>query len=345
MPVVSIPGARENSVQRPRLVQAANSEEKLGFSSIPEVVDAPAQASRHNAAVPRLQVLLAAVCFGTTGTAQALGPDGASPLTVGAVRVAIGAVLLLTAVRVIAGGAAVRLARRPLAVGGLGVAGYQLCFFAAVHDTGVAVGTVAALGSAPAFVGLGGWLVDGTRPHRAWAVATALAAVGVALMAFSGSAAEVSAPGVALALGAGASYAVFTLASKRLLDAGAPAERVMAGVFTLGALVLVPVLVLGEVDWLASADGAAMALWLGAVPTALAYILFARGLRLLPASDVATLTLAEPVTAATLGAVVLGERPGALAVAGIVLVIAGLAVLALRGERGDPVPAGEGALP
>ncbi|MEA2430316.1 MAG: drug/metabolite transporter, family [Thermoleophilaceae bacterium] len=295
--------------------------------------------------MPRLQVLLAAICFGTTGTAQALGPDGASPLTVGAVRVALGAALLLLVVRWSGSGAAGRMARGPLAVGGFGVAGYQLCFFAAVHDTGVAVGTVAALGSAPAFAGLGGWLVDRTKPGNAWVAATALAAVGVALLALSGSAAEVSAPGVALALGAGASYAVFTLASKRLLGAGAPVERVMAGVFTLGALLLVPVLALGDLDWLTSTDGVAMALWLGAVPTAVAYILFAHGLRLLPASEVATLTLAEPVTAATLGAVVLGERPGALAMAGIVLVIAGLAVLALRGERRDPVPGGEGALP
>lgn len=297
-----------------------------------------------NATLPRVQVLLAALCFGTTGTAQALGPDGASPLTVGAVRVALGACLLLLAVRLAGGSAAVRLAPGALAVGGLGVAGYQLCFFAAVHDTGVAVGTVAALGSAPAFAGIGGWLIDRTRPGSAWAIATALAAVGVALMAVSGSAAEVSAPGVLLALGAGASYAVFTLASKRLLDAGAGVDRVMAGVFTLGALLLVPVLVVGDIDWVASADGAWMAVWLGAVPTALAYILFAHGLRRLPASDVATLTLAEPVTAAALGAIVLGERPGALAAAGIALVVAGLIVLAVRGARGDPIPAGEGAL-
>lgn len=164
-------------------------------------------------------------------------------------------------------------------------------------------------------------------------------------MALSGSAAEVSAPGVALALGAGASYAVFTLASKRLLDAGATVERVMAGVFTLGALLLVPVLAVGDVGWLTSGEGVAMALWLGAVPTALAYIMFAHGLRLLQASEVATLTLAEPVTAAALGAVLLGERPGPLAVAGIALVIAGLAVLAVRGQREDPVPAAEGAAP
>jgi DME family drug/metabolite transporter len=127
---------------------------------------------------------------------------------VGSVRVALGAALLLLAVGVAGGAKAARLAPGPLAVGGLGVAGYQLCFFAAVDDTGVAVGTVAALGSAPAFAGLGGWLVDRTRPGGAWAAATALAGVGVGLMALSGSAAEVSAPGVVLALGAGASYAV-----------------------------------------------------------------------------------------------------------------------------------------
>ena len=106
-----------------------------------------------------------------------------------------------------------------------------------------------------------------------------------------------------------------------------------------------PVLVVGDLGWLGSGDGVAMGLWLGAVPTALAYILFAHGLRVLPASEVATLPLAEPVTAAALGAIVLGERPGALAVAGIALVIAGLVVLALRGQAVDPVPAGEGALP
>ncbi len=46
----------------------------------------------------RVLVLLSAVCFGTTGTAQALGPD-AAPITVGAVRIAIGGALLLAVAR------------------------------------------------------------------------------------------------------------------------------------------------------------------------------------------------------------------------------------------------------
>jgi DME family drug/metabolite transporter len=159
----------------------------------------------------------------------------------------------------------------------------------------------------------------------------------VALLALAGGGSEVSPPGVALALGAGASYAAFTLASKRLLDAGHAVEPVMARVFGLGALLLVPVLALGDLSWAATPGGAAMALWLGAVPTAIAYLLFARGLRHLPAGEVATLTLGEPVTAAVLGAVVLGERPGAVGVAGIGLMFAGLAVLAVPGRAAGRV--------
>src|SRR5712691_8021194 len=42
----------------------------------------------------RLEVVLAAVLFGTTGTALALGPDSASPLGVGAARIVVGGALL-----------------------------------------------------------------------------------------------------------------------------------------------------------------------------------------------------------------------------------------------------------
>lgn len=286
----------------------------------------------------RSYVLLASVCFGTTGTAQALGPD-ASPLTVGAVRIAIGALLLL---------AAARLAREPgvrpwpartLLLGAVGVAGYQLCFFEAVNDTGVAVGTVVALGSGPAFAGAGAWLIDRLRPTREWVIATALASVGVALLALAGAGAEVSARGVVLALGAGASYATYTLTSKRLLDAGHRVEPVMANQFALGAVLLLPVLLLGDLDWLAGADGIGMAVFLGLVPTAIAYLLFARGLRHLAAGEVATLTLAEPVTATFLGAAVLDERPGGAAAVGIVLILAALAALAAqRPQRIETVP-------
>jgi DME family drug/metabolite transporter len=290
----------------------------------------------------RTLVLLASLCFGTTGTAQALGPDGAQPLAVGAVRIAIGAALLLAVLRMRGGGLPRRSDLGALAFAAGGVAAYQLCFFAAVRETGVAVGTVVALGSAPALAGALGWLVDRDAPTPNWLVATALAIAGVAVLALAGGGADVRPAGVALALGAGASYALFTLGSKRLLDAGHGTEAVMAWAFGAGAILLVPVLVIGDLAWLVEPSGIAMALWLGAIATALAYLLFAAGLQRLPPRDVTTLTLAEPVTATILSLVVLGERPAGLAIAGIVLVLAGLVVLA----RGTPasVPAREPAV-
>ena len=58
--------------------------------------------------------------------------------------------------------------------------------------------------------------------------------------------------------------------------------------------------------------------------------LFARGLRLLPACTVGTLSLSEPFTAAALGLLVLGERPGPIAAVGAAILLAGLTVAALR---------------
>ena len=107
--------------------------------------------------------------------------------------------------------------------------------------------------------------------------------------------------------------------------------------FSIGAIALVPTYVVRSLAWLPTARGVALAAFLGVVPTAIAYQLFARGLRHLPGSTVTTLTLAEPATAVVLGALVLGERPGARAVAGMALVGAGLVLLA--GWRRPRAPA------
>src|SRR3954447_8517129 len=144
----------------------------------------------------RLQILLAALCFDTTGTAQALGPAGLSPAGVGAARILVGGALLVAVA--LAGRASLgRLPRRPLLVAAAGVAAYQLSFFAAVHDTGVALGTIVALGSAPALAGALEWSLERRAPSPAWALATALACAGVALLALGGRDAAVSAPGSA----------------------------------------------------------------------------------------------------------------------------------------------------
>jgi drug/metabolite transporter, DME family len=131
-----------------------------------------------------------------------------------------------------------------------------------------------------------------------------------------------------------------------MLTAGGAPESVIVAVFRAGALLLLPVFALVPSGALLDPSSAALALYLGAIPTALAYVLFARGLARIGAGETATLTLAEPLTAAALGVIVLGERPSALGIAGAALVMAGLALLALWPQRarraGGDLPAGGG---
>ena len=292
-------------------------------------------------AAARAQVLLAALCFATTGTAQALGPAGTTPVGVGAARILVGGAILVLVARA-RGPRATCWAKGPVAAAVAGVAVYQLAFFAAVDDTGVAVGTIVALGSAPTLTGLFEWLLERRRPTGRWAAATALACAGVALLALAGGNADVSPLGVGLAVAAGGAYATYTLAAKRLLAQGHAPGSVMAVAFGLAALVLLPALVASGPGWLGHPGGIGLALFLGIVPTALAYLLFANGLRRLSASETSTLTLAEPLTAGVLGAVVLAEPMGGASVAGALLILGGLLVLAVR-LPSPPVAAPEGA--
>jgi drug/metabolite transporter, DME family len=279
-------------------------------------------------------VLAAAVLWGTTGTARALAPAGTSPLSVGAVRIAVGGAALVLLARVRGqlrrGGA-----WPPGAVvaGAAAVAAYQLAFFSAVARTGVAVGTMVAIGSAPPLAGLLAWAVRAERPGGRWYGATALAVAGGGLLAVAGQPLRFAPGGVALAVVAGAAYAVVAVAAKDLL-AGHGQVEVMAVLFAGGALLLVPVAVLAPLGWLATPRGALVALHLGLLATAAAYALFAAGLRRVTVATAATMSLAEPLTAAALGVAVLGERLTAAGLAGAALLVAGLLLLA-----GAPAPA------
>jgi DME family drug/metabolite transporter len=277
-------------------------------------------------------VLAAAVLWGTTGTAQALAPEGAEPLAVGAVRLAIGGVALLLlawARGALRGGGRWPWIATALAAGSM--AAYQVFFFAAVARTGVAVGTVVTIGSAPILAGLMGWLVRGEHPGRQWMVATGLAIVGCGLLITAGGSLSADVVGVLLALGAGVSYAVYAVSSKGLLEGRAP-DAVMAVVFSVGALLLAPLLLTADLGWLAQVRGLGAALHLGLVATAAAYTLFARGLSAVPVATAVTLSLAEPLTAGMLGVLLLGERLTTVAVLGVGLLLSGLALLAV-GER------------
>jgi len=112
-----------------------------------------------------LLVLAAAALWGTTGTAQALGRVG-DPVVVGAARLAVGAAaLVLVALATGGPGPLAACLRRPLRrwtlLAAAATAVYQAAFFSAVASTGVATGTIVALGTAPVATGLCGAVLFG----------------------------------------------------------------------------------------------------------------------------------------------------------------------------------------
>lgn len=292
---------------------------------------------------PVLAVLGAAILFGTTGTAQALGPKDASPLSIGAVRAAVGAIGLLI------GAACVSTTRRKwrphrgaLLVAGLGVAGYQIGFFEGTKRAGVALGTLVALGSGPVFAGLFHAIRVRRLPSAAWTGATLLAAAGAGFVAFArhretGGASLV---GVGAALLAGLSYALFSMASKHTMANGLGPLDSMAASFTVGALAMSPLLFTESLQWLCTPRGALVALHLGLGATTAAYALFGYGLARLAVPTVVTLTLAEPATAALLSVVVLSQTLAFVGWIGVALLIVGVGMVAAARDEPDVQPIG-----
>jgi DME family drug/metabolite transporter len=282
-------------------------------------------------------VLLAAVLFGTTGTAKALGPDGADPYVTGAMRLLVGGPLLLAAARLQArpGPKAVSPPGWAVAAGGLCVAVYQFGFFAGLDRVGVAGGTVIAIGSGPVFAGVISAVALRETPSRAWVIATAVAVAGVTLIGVAdgstrGRLDEHRTLGIVLVLVAGFGYAAYTVLARWAVHHGVDGQDLIGRAFTLGGVLLATSWWWRPSSGLGSPGGAALVLYLGVVPTFVAYRAFATGLRVLDGPTVTTFVLAEPATAVVLASIVLSEHLDRVAWTGIGLIAAAMAVLAVR---------------
>ena len=274
-------------------------------------------------------VLLAAACWGTTGTAQSFAPPTLPAYWVGALRLAVSALFFAAVVLATRSGGGWRgLPFKPVMLAGASMAAYNLAFFAGVRASGVAVGTAVALGSGPIWAGLLQAL-RGQRPDARWWLGTVLAVAGGVAMVGSGGGATgqpLSAAGLALCLLAGLSYAVYALVNATLVAHAAP-SLVTGAVFTLAALIALPAAALIAGPVTLTARDLAIAAWLGVVATGIAYLLFSHALRHVSGATGVTLALAEPVTAFALAVAVVGERPGWAAAGGGLLVLAGLGVV------------------
>jgi DME family drug/metabolite transporter len=277
-------------------------------------------------------VLAGAALFGTIGTAQALGPEVPSAQLAAARLLLAGLLLLLVAVATgHARGLAGSLRQSPTWWAAVGQAGFNLCFLGAIVEAGVAVGTLVAIGATPILTGLATRHVS-----RLWAAATCIAVAGLGLLV-GGQLGTDSAPsgwGIVLALGASASYATYIIAGNAAVARGLEVQPYLAVAFSLSAVLTFPLLLTGEVAWLGTPGGAGLVAYMAVVPTVIAYSLFNRGLRGVRSSTASTLGLIEPVVAAGLAVLVVGERLSALGVLGALLILTGL-LLIVRSARGS----------
>lgn len=282
-------------------------------------------------------ILLAAVLWGTTGTAAHFLPGSVSPIATGAVTMTVGGGLLFAlsprgAIRAIRDPAA----RRLLVVGVIGIVVYPLAFYSSMHLAGVAIGTVVSLASAPVFAGAIDFLRDRASITARWAVCTAIALPGMVLLVLGRPAdtetGNATTLGVLLGLVAGLSYAVYADASHRMIALGHGSSATMGALFGLGAACLLPVLALTGAPLLASAESVGIAAYLAIGPMFVAYLLFGAGLRSVRSSTATTLTLVEPLVATILAVLVVGERLHPAGWVGLVLVLASVTALVLAGR-------------
>jgi DME family drug/metabolite transporter len=300
--------------------------------------------STSNSAASRrgfLLVVLAALCWGTSGVSGKIVAERTDlgPLDIAWHRMAIGAVVLLIGYgltqRRRRAAAPVPLTRGTvvrLVLVGTGLAAYQLAYFAAVATAGVSIATLVALGLAPLLIAVGAALLGHGRPDRATVVALVVALTGLVLLVGVSAGVDTGTTvvlGALMAVGSALGYAVVTLAGAGV-PTGVPITLVG---FAGGALLLTPVALAVGLHTTTDPVAVSVLLYLGAVPSALAYGMFFAGIKTVPGAVASIVTLLEPLTATALATAFLGERLAPAALAGGLLVLGAVAGLYVRRLR------------
>ena len=224
-----------------------------------------------------------------------------------------------------------RTPNRAVLVLGLLLALHWTCFFAAIQETSVASAVLITY-SSPVLVAILAPAVLGEHVPALSVAALALSLGGIALIALSGDGGDVRAAGVALAIGAAITNALLFVGFKRFA-AEVPPVTVVLYETLVAAVVLSPAALAGGYALGLAELGYLVVL--GVFLTGLVIVVFVAALRDVPATTAGIIAYMEPVSAAALAALLLGETPSAAVIAGGVAIVASGAAVALRA----PAPA------
>ena len=309
----------------------------------------------------------AATLWGTVGVASTMLPDGVtlSSFHLGFARLAIAAPLLVLFSVLVLGRALWAIAARVwpwIAAVGVLAACYQLCLFVSLEQLGVARTALLTVCLPPVLIAGASALVCHQRPSI-WTTGALLLALGGLTLVGGGSQADAAIPGAAPLLGlvtgflAAIAFASLSAVARMLARRIHPLQAVSFG-FVVGAVLLAPIVVLSDPEAGVTLGAAttlqllSVLVYLGAVPTALAYIRYFYGMQLSrTATSGLAATLVEPAVAVLLAAGLLGEHLSPTAWLGVACLSAATVGLGLEGSRprrssaGNPVfaPAAQAA--
>ncbi|MGW6824082.1 DMT family transporter [Streptomyces sp. NPDC055005] len=284
-----------------------------------------------------LSLVVAGAAWGTAGAAASLLflASDLGPLALSFWRCAGGLAVLLAVLAVRRPAAALpRPSAGSLIATGLMFTLFQAAYFAAVRETGLAVGTVVTLGAGPVLISVGARYWMGERLGRGGIVAVGGALAGLAVLVLGSGGGEVRPIGVGWALLSAAGYAAMTLRARRLGQRGAGGDPLVTTAWSVavGTVCLLP---LAAVEGLLPHTAE-----LGRVLWLLVYALYFHGAAAVRAATVSVIMLIEPVSAAVIAVLLLGERLTGAVILGTVLLLTAVGALIVAEARrpaGGPV--------
>ena len=275
-----------------------------------------------------LAIVLASFLWGTTGTSAQFAPD-ISPFAIGAFAMGMGGILLcLSAMRTLKSDTPkMRNQALNFLFGSLCVASYPLAFYTSMRLSGVAVGTVVSIASAPLFATILEYTLSKKPVTLQWFISFILGASGIGLLALgkapSGAvinSATSNTIGVILGLVAGVTYAGYSWSARKFIDSGVNSRSAMAGLFGGAALLLLPSLYFTGAHLFSSVVNTSVAIYMAVVPMFIGYLLFGYGLRTIHASKATLITLIEPLVATLFAIFLIGESFKSIGWIGMLLV-------------------------
>ena len=232
--------------------------------------------------------------------------------------------------------------RVPLWVAGLMFAADLTFWHHSIEAVGAGLATV--LGNIQVvLVGLLAWLALGERPDNRALASIPVVFVGVILISGvigKGAYGDDPLMGVVFGLLTAITYALFILILRQgNVDVRRPAGPLFDATLSAAFFSALGGIVVGDIQWAPGLESQAWLVLLALSSQVLGWLLISVSLPRLPAVLTSIVLMLQPVSTVFLGALLLSEAPSSVQLAGVAIVIAGVAVATVKPREREPAPA------